>query len=90
MPDQKTLYLLRRPISNPAESLLPSASDTHLADWVSLVLVEAAGSTVPSFPGPIYILQHGSDAPVPDGSGKKISYRELVTLIAEHPSTIVM
>lgn len=90
MPDQKTLYLLRRPISNPAESLLPSASDTHLADWVSLVLVEAAGSTVPSFPGPIYILQHGSDAPVPDGSGKKISYRELVTLISEHPSTIVL
>ena len=90
MPDRKTLYLLRRPISDPAESLLPSAAETQLSDLVSLVLLEAAVSTAPPFPGPVYILQKGSDAPIQEGSGKRISYRDLVTLIAEHHSTIVL
>ncbi|MCW5797111.1 MAG: hypothetical protein KIT40_01305 [Nitrospira sp.] len=90
MAKHKTLYLLRRPISDPAELLLPSSSDTQLADRVSLVLLEAARSTAPSFPGPVYILHHDSDPPVQSGSGKRISYRELVTLIAEHHSTIVL
>jgi hypothetical protein len=90
MPEHKTLYLLRRPISDPAESLLPSAAETQLSDLVSLVLLEAAVSTAPPFPGPVYILQRGSDAPIQEGSGKRISYRDLVTLIAEHHSTIVL
>ncbi|MCC6964720.1 MAG: hypothetical protein IT391_00370 [Nitrospira sp.] len=90
MAEHKTLYLLRQPISDPAGSLLPSAADTQLADRVSLVLLETAGSTAPSFPGPVYILHHDSGTPVQGGSGKQISYRELVILIAEHHSTIVL
>lgn len=90
MSEHKTLYLLRQPISDPAETLLPSAAETQLADRVSLVLLEAAISTTPSFPGPIYILHQDSGRPIPGGSGKQISYRELVTLIAEHHSTIVL
>ncbi|MGC3974061.1 MAG: hypothetical protein QM771_06715 [Nitrospira sp.] len=90
MGEHKTLYLLRQPISDPAESLLPSAADTQLADRVSLVLLEAAVPTPPSFPGPIYILQPDSGTSVQGGSGKQISYRELVSLIAEHHSTIVL
>lgn len=90
MPDRKTLYLLRRPISDPAESLLPSAAETQLSDRMSLVLLEAALSTAPPFPGPVYILHQDAGAPSHEGSAKKISYRELVTLIAEHHSTIVL
>lgn len=90
MSEHKTLYLLRQPILDPAETLLPSAAETQLADRVSLVLLEAAISTTPSFPGPIYILHQDSGTPIPGGSGKQISYRELVTLIAEHHSTIVL
>ncbi|HMU31212.1 MAG: hypothetical protein KF854_03225 [Nitrospira sp.] len=90
MSEHKTLYLLRQPISDPAETLLPSAAETQLADRVSLVLLEAAASTTPSFPGPIYVLHQDSATPVQGGSRTQISYRELVTLIAEHPSTIVL
>ena len=90
MAEHKTLYLLRQPISDPAESLLPSATDTQLADRVSLVLLEAARSTAPAFPGPVYILHHDSGTPAQGGSRKQISYRELVILIAEHHSTIVL
>ena len=90
MAEHKTLYLLRQPISDPAGSLLPSAADSQLAARVSLVLLEAAVSTTPSFPGPIYILHHDAGTPVQGDSGKPISYRELVALIAEHHSTIVL
>ena len=86
----KTLYLLRRPVSDPAQSLLPFATETQLSDRVSLVLLENAVSSAPAFPGPVYVLCKESDAPVQGVSGKKISYRELVTLIAEHDSTIVL
>lgn len=90
MPDRKTLYLLRRPISDPAESLLPSAAETQLSDRVSLVLMEAALSTAPPFPGPVYSLHQEAGAHSHEGSAKSISYRELVRLIAEHHSTIVL
>ncbi len=86
----KTLYLLRRPISDPAQSLLPSAAETQLSDRVSLVLLEGAVSSAPAFPGPVYVLQQESDAPVQGLSGKMISYRDLVMLIIEHDSTIVL
>jgi len=90
MPEHKTLYLLRRPISDPAESLLPAAAETELSDRVSLVVLEGAVSSTPPFPGPVYILRQESGAPVREGSGANISYRELVKLIAEHDSTIVL
>ena len=90
MPARKTLYLLRRPVADPAQSLLPSATETQLADQVSLVLLEAARSSAPAFPGPVYVLQQESDAPVGGLAGKIISYRDLVTLIAEHHSIIVL
>lgn len=90
MSARKTLYLLRRPISNPAQSLLPSAAETQLSDRVSLVLLEGAVSSAPAFPGPVYVLQQESGASVQGLSGKIISYRDLVTLITEHDSTIVL
>jgi hypothetical protein len=90
MPARKMLYLLRRPISDPAQSLLPSAAATELSSTVSLVLLEKALSSPPAFPGPIYILHRTADVPGESSSGKKISYRDLVTLIAEHDSTIVL
>ena len=90
MPARRTLYLLRQPISDPAYSLLPSAAETQLSDRVSLVLLEGAVSSAPAFPGPVYVLQQKSNTPVQGLSGKMISYRDLVTLIAEHDSTIVL
>lgn len=90
MAEHKTLYLLRRPISDPGESLLPSTTGTQLSDRVSLVLLETAVSAAPSFPGPVYILDQDPGTPIHEASGKRISYRDLVALIAEHHSTIVL
>ncbi len=90
MSARKTLYLLRRPISDPAESLLPSAAETERSDRVSLVLLEGAVASAPAFPGPVYVLQQESDASMQGLSGKTISYRDLVILITEHDSTIVL
>jgi hypothetical protein len=85
MSARKTLYLLRRPIVDSAELLLPSASDAQ-----SLVLLEEAVASTPSFSGEIYILQSSSASSAASGSGKMITYQDLVTLIAEHDATIVL
>jgi hypothetical protein len=90
MPDHKTLYLLRRPIADPAQSLLPPASPASPSDNLTLVLLEEAQSSSPSFPGKIYVLQPESEDPIGSVSGKTISYRDLVTLIEEHDTTIVL
>ena len=90
MPARKTLYLLRRPIVDSAEFLLPSGSATGSSDTVSLVLLEEAVSSLPSFPGQIYVLQPASGSSKEAGAGQNISYQNLVALIAEHDATIVL
>ncbi|MCS6262543.1 MAG: hypothetical protein H8K11_02210 [Nitrospira sp.] len=89
MAARKTLYLLRRPVSDPAQSLLPSASADVSSGVCSLVLLEEAVGSSPAFPGPIYVLPSASGVPAAV-SGTIISYRDLVGLIAEHDSTIVL
>jgi len=90
MAARKTLYLLRRPVSDPAQSLLPSASADVSSGDCSLVLLEGAVGSSPAFPGPIYVLPSASGLPVTAFIGKIISYRDLVGLIAGHDSTIVL
>ncbi len=87
---RKTLYLLRQPIQDPSQSLLPSPEDTDAAGTVSLVLLEQAMGSAPSFPGPVYVLSPESETSGSSGSKSVISYRDLVTLIAEHETTIVL
>jgi len=90
MPARKTLYLLRRPLIDSPESLLPSTSMPTPGQSVSLVLLEGALSLTPSFPGPVYVLCSPSDGVrEPDGK-QRIAYPELVALIAEHDVTIVL
>jgi hypothetical protein len=90
MPDHKTLYLLRRPIVDSAQSLLPPGSPALPSDNLTLVLLEEARSSSPSFPGQIYVLQPASGDPAGSLSGKAISYGDLVALIEEHDRTIVL
>ena len=90
MPARKTLYLLRRASVDSAEFLQPAASATASSDSVSLVLLEEAVSSSPSFPGHIYVIESANGRPIGAGAGQTISYRELVTLIAEHDVTIVL
>ena len=89
MPSRRLLYLLRSPIADSAQSLLPSTAFLD-ATSSSLVLLEEAVSSSPSFPGQVYILRSPNDGPVASGAGKHISYQDLVVLIAEHDSTIVL
>lgn len=91
MPARKTLYLLRRPIVDPGQSLLPPASSASPCDNLTLVLLEEARASSPSFPGHIYVLQPASgDDPIGSVSGQSISYRDLIALIEEHDTTIVL
>ncbi|MCS6289541.1 MAG: hypothetical protein H8K10_11240 [Nitrospira sp.] len=90
MAARKTLYFLRRPVSDPAQSLLPSASADVSPGAYSLVLLEEAVESLPAFPGSIYVLPSASGIAATPVSGKIISYRDLVGLIAEHDSTIVL
>jgi len=90
MSDRKTLYLLRRPISDPAQSLLPSASSHVSSAACSLVLLEEAAEAPPAFPGTIYVLPSAAGIPATSAFGKIISHRDLVGLIAEHESIIVL
>ncbi len=90
MPARKTLYLLRRPIVDSVEPLLPSASQASTSNSFSLVLLEEAVSSSPSFPGKVYVLDAASGLPTGSGAGQNISYRDLVALIAEHDATIVL
>ena len=90
MSDRKTLYLLRRPISDPVQSLLPSASSDVSSAACSLVLLEEAVGASPAFPGPMYVLPSAAGIPATPASGKIISHRDLVELIAEHESIIVL
>ncbi|MCC2643301.1 MAG: hypothetical protein K0S45_3714 [Nitrospira sp.] len=90
MPDHKTLYLLRRPIKDPGQSLLPAASPGTASGNLTLVLMEEARSSQPSFPGQVYVLQPATGDPIEVRSGKSISYRDLIALIEEHDRTIVL
>lgn len=90
MPPRKTLYLLRRPIADSMQTLLPSTSSASSSENLSLVLLEEAVSSSPTFPGQIYVLPPQSDVPIGSVFGKLISYRDLVTLIEEHEATIVL
>lgn len=90
MSARKTLYLLRRPIVDSTQSLLPLTSAGGSGGNVSLVLLEEAVRSAPSFPGPVYVLRSSSnDCPKPSDE-KIISYPELVALIAEHDTSIVL
>ncbi|MBA5871185.1 MAG: hypothetical protein GDA68_14480 [Nitrospira sp. CR2.1] len=87
---RKTLYLLRQPLQDPNQSLFPSTEDAHAAGTASLVLLEQAVGSAPAFPGPVYVLSSESVAPGTPASTSVISYRDLVALIAEHETTIVL
>ena len=90
MPARKALYLLRHTLVDSLESLLPVASTAASSDSVSLVLLEEAVSSSPSFPGPIYVIESVSRRPTTAAAVQSISYRDLVTLIAEHDAIIVL
>lgn len=90
MDDSKTLYLLRQPLTDPSQSLLPSAEEMPVAETASLVLIERAVGTTPAFPGQVYVLSPEMGTSAHEASQKVISYQQLVTLIAEHKRIIVL
>ena len=90
MSARKTLYLLRRPIVDSTQSLLPLTSAGGPGGNVSLVLLEEAVESTPSFPGPVYVLRSSSNDCSKPSDEKIICYPELVALIAEHDTSIVL
>ena len=55
-----------------------------------MVLLEQAVGSVPAFPGPVYVLSPESETPGAPDSKSVISYHDLVTLITEHETIIVL
>lgn len=90
MTARSTLYLLRHPVTDATQSLLPSVDKSRVVGTASLVLLEEAVESVPVFPGPVYVLAQESNTSVHAESTQRISYQELVSFIAEHDATIVI
>ena len=91
MAARKLLYLLRRPVkAGYADHLLPERTSASPQDELTMVLLEDANVTDLSFPGRSFILA-GSAAEKEAGSTMPvISYDDLLKLILEADSTIVM
>ena len=78
MNEPKTLYLLRQPLTDPSQSLLPSAEEMPTAGTASLVLLEQAVGAAPAFSGPVYVLSPDVETSAHMASKKVISYQHQI------------
>lgn len=91
MAGRKLLYLLRRPVTvGHAADLLPSGGSPSSEDDVSVVLLNGAVTDDSVFPGRTFVLQEDPSLPVRRSDAKVISYADLVKLVFEADSTIVI
>ena len=91
MAARKLLYLLRRPLTmGHAAELLPGGRAPSSEDDVSVVLLNGAVTDDSVFPGRTFVLQEDPSLPAPRSDAKVFSYAELVKLVFEAESTIVI
>lgn len=91
MAGRKLLYILRRPLdAGDAETLLPGGKTVSLVDDISVVLLDAAVADTKPFPGRLLVLQENPAVAVSRPNAEAISYADLVKLVFEADSTIVI
>jgi hypothetical protein len=90
MPGRKLLYLLRTVDAVHRDSLLPQSTSSTPQDDISVVLLHAPTPGVTPIPGRMYLLQGESGAAIPPSGVSTLSYSDLLKLIFEVDSTIVL
>ena len=91
MPRRKLLYLLRTSVDAAhRDSLLPQSTSSSPQDNISVVLLNAPTPGATPIPGRVYLLQGESGAATPPSGVSILSYSDLVNLIFEVDSTIVL
>ena len=90
MSGRKLLYLLRTsPDVAHLDSLLPQSASSPQDD-ISVVLLDASAEEVATVPGKTYVLQGDSGATALPSGVSMLSYSDLLNLIFEVDSTIVL
>jgi hypothetical protein len=91
MAGRKLLYMLRRPLNAAqAESLLPGKTSSPLEDDISVVLLDAAVTDTRAFPGRTFVLQENLGAAGTRSDATVVSYADLLRMVVEADSTIVI
>jgi hypothetical protein len=91
MAGRKLLYLLRRPVTaGHAAELLPGAEPSSSDDDISVVLLNGATADDSVLPGRTFLLQEDRSLAVRRPELNVISYADLVRLVFEADSTIVI
>lgn len=91
MAGRKLLYMLRRPLAaGQAVPLLPGGGSSSLEDDVSIVLLDEATRDRGPFPGRTFVLQDNHGAVANRSDVTVISYADLVRMVIEADSTIVI
>jgi hypothetical protein len=89
MAGRKLLYMLRRPLLAD-DDLLPDGTSSSSGDDISVVLLDAAVAGSRQFPGRTFVLREDPDRDVTCSNAEVISYTDLVRLVIEADSTIVI
>lgn len=91
MAGRKLLYMLRRPLNAAqAESLLPRETSSSREDDISVVLLDPAVTDITSFPGRTFVLQDNQGVAGTRSDAAVVSYADLVRMVVEADSTIVI
>ncbi|HEX2055384.1 MAG TPA: hypothetical protein VHF07_02750 [Nitrospiraceae bacterium] len=91
MAGRKLLYMLRRPLAaGQADPLLPGGGSPSREDDVSIVLLEEATHERAPVPGRTFVLQDNHDVVADRSDVTVISYADLVRMVIEADSTIVI
>jgi hypothetical protein len=91
MAGRKLLYLLRRPVAaGHAAGLLPGEGSVSSEDDISVVLLDAAVVEAGPLPGRTFVLSEGRDRVEVRRGAQPISYADLVKLVVQADSTIVL
>ena len=91
MAGRKLLYMLRGPLpAGRAESLLPDGASSSFEDDISVVLLDDAIADNRSLPGRTFLLQESHETPLPESDTTRISYTDLLKMIIDADSTVVI
>ena len=91
MAGRKLLYMLRGPLSaGQVDSLLPEGTPSLFEDDISVVLLDDANVDNRSFPGRTFLLQENPETPLPESNTMRISYTDLLKMIIDADSAIVI
>jgi hypothetical protein len=91
MAGRKLLYMLRSPlVAGDADTLLPAGTSSTHEDEISVVLLDATIADHMRLPGRTFVLQESHDTVREESTGRHISYADLLGMVLEADSTIVI